>query len=153
MKLLRTLLTPLLAVTFVAGCGDDFVSGTDSTPEEVADALAGTWNATSFVFTNDANSSETFDLLAGAGSFVITFTANGQFSGISTLAGFTETLSGTYVVQGANLIVTDTGSDDPETIAFTLSGNTLTLTQDDEYDFNGDDVDVSATLTIILQRA
>ena len=152
MKLLRTLLAPLLAVTFVAGCGDD-VSGTDSTPEEVAEAIAGTWNATSFVFTNDANSSETFDLLAGAGSFVITFTANGQFSGSSTLAGFTEGISGTYVVQGTNLITTDTGETESETFAFTLSGNTLTLTGGDEYDFNGDDVDVSATLTIIFQRA
>ena len=49
MKLLRTLIAPLLAVTFVAACGD-------STPEEVAEALAGTWNATSVVFTNKANS-------------------------------------------------------------------------------------------------
>ena len=152
MKLLRTLIAPLLAVTFVAGCGDDFVSDADSTPEEVAEALEGTWNATSFVFTNDANSSETFDLL-GAGSFVITFTADGQFSGSSTLAGFTEGISGTYIVQGTNLITTDTGETESETFAFTLSGNTLTLTGDDEYDFNGDDVDVSATLTIIFQRA
>ncbi len=151
MKPLRTLIAPLLAVTFVVGCGDSI--GADSTPEEVAEALAGTWNATSFVFTNDANSSETFDLLADGGSFSVTFTTGGQFSGSSTLGGGTETLSGTYVVQGTNLIITDTGETESETIAFTLSGNTLTLTQDDEYDFNDDDVDVSATLVIVLQRA
>ena len=89
MKLLRTLIAPLLAVTFVAGCGD-------STPEEVAEALAGTWNTTSVVFTNKANSSETFNALAVGGSVntTTTFTAAGGFS-----EGLTE-LGGTFVVQG-----------------------------------------------------
>ena len=140
MKLLRTLIAPLLAVTFVAGCGD-------STPEEVAEALAGTWNATSVVFTNKANSSETFDLLAGGGSVNITFTAAGGFSG-----SFTD-LGGTFVVQGTNLIIPNTGESDPDTVAFTLSGNTLTLTvDDDEFDFDDDGVDESASLAIVLQR-
>ncbi len=139
MKLLRTLIAPLLAVTFVAGCGD-------STPEEVAKALAGTWNATSVVFTNKANSSETFDGLAGGGSVNITFTAAGRFSG-----SFTE-LGGTFVVQGTNLIITNTGESDPQTVAFTLSGNTLTLTVDLEFDFDDDGVDESASLAIVLQR-
>ncbi len=152
MKLLRTLIAPLLAVTFVVGCGDDI--GPDSTPEEVAEALAGTWNATSFVFTNKANSSETFDLVADGGLFIITFTAAGGFSGRSTFEGETETFGGTYVVQGTNVIITD--EDDPndmETIAFILSGDTLTLTLDDQFDFDDDDVEESATLTIVLQRA
>ena len=139
MKLLRTLIAPLLAVTFVAGCGE-------STPGEVAEALAGTWNATSVVFTNKANSSETFDQLAGGGSVTITFTAAGGFSG-----SFTE-LGGTFVVQGTNLIVTNTGESDPHPVAFTLSGNTLTLTVDDEFDFDDDGVDESASMAIVLQR-
>ncbi len=149
MKLLRTLIAPLLAVTFVAGCGDSI--GADSTPEEVANALAGTWNATSFVFTNDANSSETFDLLADGGSFSITFTTAGGFSGSSTFQGATDTFSGTYIVQGTNLITTEEG--ESETVAFTLSGNNLTLTLDDEFDFDDDDVEEEATLRIVLQRA
>ena len=143
MKLLRTLIAPLLAVTFVAGCGD-------STPEEVAEALAGTWNATSVVFTNKANSSETFDPLAGGGSVntTTTFTAAGGFSG-----SFTE-LGGTFVVQGTNLIFTNPGKSDPDTAAFTLSGNTLTLTVDDvDFDFDDDGVDESASVTIVLQRS
>ena len=151
MKLLRTLIAPLLAVTFLAGCGDSI--GADSTPEEVANALAGTWNATSFVFTNDANSSETFDLLADGGSFSITFTAAGGFSGSSTFEGVTDTFSGTYVVQGTNLITTDTGEFESETVTFTLSGNTLTLTLDDEFDFDDNGFDEPATLVIVLQKA
>ncbi len=139
MKLLRTLIAPLLAVIFVAGCGD-------STREEVAEALAGTWNATSVVFTNKANSSETFDLLAAGESANITFTAAGGFSG-----SFTD-LGGTFVVEGTNLIITNTGESDPETVAFTLSGNTLTLTVDDEFDFDDDGVDESASLIIVLQK-
>ena len=142
MKLLRTLIAPLLAVTFVAGCGD-------STPEEVAEALAGTWNATSVVFTNKANSSETFDLLAGGESVNITFTAAGGFSGSFTELGGT---GGTFVVQGTNLIFTNPGKSDPDTAAFTLSGNTLTLTVDDEFDFDDDGVDESASLIIVLQK-
>ena len=140
MKLLRTLIAPLLAVTFVAACGD-------STPEEVAEALAGTWNATSVVFTNKANSSETFDPLAVGGSVNTTFTAAGGFSG-----SFTE-LGGTFVVQGTNLIFTNPGKSDPDTAAFTLSGNTLTLTVDDvDFDFDDDGVDESASVTIVLQK-
>ena len=151
MKLLRTLIAPLLAVTFVVGCGDS--NGPDSTSEEIVDALVGTWNATSIVFTNKANSSETFDLIGNGGSLSITFTSNGQFSGSSTSPEGTESLSGTFVVQGTNLITTDTGESESETIAFTLSGNTLTLTLDDEFDFDDDGFDEPATLTITLQRA
>ncbi len=140
MKLLRTLIAPLLAVTFVVGCGD-------STPEEVAEALAGTWNATSVVFTNKANSSETFDPLAGGGSVnTTTFTAAGGFSDSSTGLG------GTFVVQGTNLIFTNPGKSDPDTAAFTLSGNTLTLTVDDEFDFDDYGVDESASVVIVLQK-
>jgi hypothetical protein len=137
MKLLRTLIVPLLAVIFVAGCGD-------STREEVAEALAGTWNATSVVVTNKANSSETSDLLAGGESVNITFTVAGGFSG-----SFTD-LGGTFVVEGTNLIITNTGKSDLETIAFTLSDNTLTV--DDEFDFDDDGVDESASLIIVLQK-
>ncbi len=59
----------------------------------------------------------------------------------------------TYVAQGTNLILTDNLEPGTETVAFTLSGNTLTLTQNDVYDFDGDLVDEPATLTIVLQRA
>ena len=152
MKLLRTLIAPLLAVTFVAGCGDSI--GPDSTPEEVAAAIAGTWNATSYVFTNDANSSETFDLLANGGSLSLTFTADGQFSGSFTAPGESETFGGTYVAQGTNLIITDAvDPNDVETIAFTLSGSTITLTLDDDFDFDDDGVDEPATSVIVLEKA
>ncbi len=150
MKLLRTLVAPLLAVTVVAGCGDSNGPGTS---EATINALAGTWNATSMVFTNNANSSETYDLIADGGSLSLTFTAAGGFSGSSTTPEGTEILSGTFVVQGTNLIVTDTGEPESETIAFTLSGNTLTLTLDDELDFDDDGFDEPATLVIVLQRA
>ena len=149
MKLLRTLVAPLLAVTVVAGCGDSNGPGTEAT----INALAGTWNATSLVFTNNANSSETFDLIADGGSFSITFTAAGGFSGSSTFEGDTDTFSGTFEVQGSNLIISETGESGPETIAFTRSGNTLTLTLDDEFDFDDDGFDEPATLVIVLQRS
>ncbi len=150
MKLLRTFVAPLLAVTVVAGCGDSNGPGTS---EETVDALVGTWNATSMVFTNNANSSETFDLIADGGSFSITLTAAGGFSGSSTFMDMTDTFGGTFVVQGTNLIITETGESGPETIAFTRSGNTLTLTLDDEFDFDDDGFDEEAILVIVLQRA
>ena len=149
MKLLRPFVAPLLAVTVVAGCGDSNGPGTEAT----INALAGTWNATSLVFTNDANASETFDLIADGGSFSITFTAAGGFSGSSTFEGDTEPFNGTFEVQGTNLIITETGESGPETIAFTRSGNTLTLTLDDEFDFDDDGFDEPATLVIVLQRS
>ncbi len=151
MKLLRTLVAPLLAVTFVGGCSDSI--GPDITPEEVVAALAGTWNATSFVFTSTANSSVTFDLIANGGSFSLTFTTGGQFSGSLTGLGENETFTGTFVVQSTNLILTDDLDPAPETVAFTLSGNTLTLIIDDVFDFDGDLVEEPATLSMVLQRA
>ncbi len=155
MKLLRTLVAPLLAVTFMVGCSDSTDPdpiGPESTPEEIAAALAGSWNATSFVFTNVANSSETFDLIANGGSFSLTITADGQFSGTFTGPGENETFSGTYVAQGTNLILTDDLEPDSETVSFTLSGNTLTIDSDDVFDFDEDGVDELATSTIVLVR-
>lgn len=157
MKLLRTLVAPLLAVTFMVGCSDSIGSdpiGPESTPEEIAAALNGTWNATSFVFTNVANTSETFDLIANGGSFSLTITADGQFTGTLTSPGENETFSGTYVAQGTNLILTDAMEpNDPETVSFTLSGNTLTIDSDDVFDFDDDGVDEPATSRLVLQRS
>ncbi len=156
MKLLRTLVAPLLAVTFMVDCSDstdpDSI-GPESTPEEITAALAGTWTATSFVFTNVANSSETFDMIANGGSFTLTLTADGQFTGTLTGPGENETFGGTYVAQGANLILTDELEPDSETVAFTLSSNTLTITGDDEFDFDEDGTDEAAIMTIVLQRS
>ncbi len=150
MKLLRTLIAPLLAVTFVVGCSDSI--GANSTPEEVSEALTGTWNATSFVFTNQANSSETFDMIANGGSFSLTFSGN-EFSGSFTGPGENETFTGTYVAQGTNLILTDDlEPNDPETVGFTVSGSTLTITEDDMFDFDDDGFDEPATLTMVLQK-
>ncbi len=151
MKLLRTLVAPLLAVTFVVGCDDSI--GPDSTPEEIAAALAGTWSATSFVFTSKANSADTYDLIGEGGSFSLTITADGSYSGSFTGAGENETFSGTYVAQGTNLILTDDQDPTPDPVAFTLSGNTLTIIDDDEeFDFDDDGFDEPATLTIVLER-
>ena len=85
---------------------------------------------------------------------VCTITTDGRFSGSLTGNGENETFSGTYVAQGTNLILTyDLEPNDPETAPFTLSGNTLTITQNDVFDFDGDLVDELATLTMVLQRA
>ena len=153
MKSLRTLVAPLLAVTFVVGCSDSLSIGANSTPEEISEALTGTWNATSFVFTSEANSSETFDVIANGGSFTLTFTDN-EFSGTFTGPGENETFSGTYVAQGTNLILTgDLEPNDPETFGFTMSGsNTLSITADDVFDFDDDGVDEPATMDIVLQK-
>ena len=124
----------------IAGCGD-------STGIEPAD-LEGTWNATSIVFTNNANSAESVDIVQTDGaSFTMTVTASGS---VSTLfddgQGSTDSDSGTLSSDGSSITI---GGD---TFQAVRSGDQLTLTNANEtYDF-GSGSAVPATLVVRLTR-
>ena len=86
----------------------------------------------------------------------ITFTET-TYSGTFTFAGevgeVTEGFSGTYTIDGNQLILRETGELEPDSMTYTLSGNTMTLTgDDDEYDFDDDGQEDPATSTLVLAK-
>ncbi len=122
----------------IVGCGDS----TGLTAED----LEGTWNATSIVYTNNANSTESVDIVQTDGaSFTMTVSASGT---VSTLfddgQGSTDSDSGTLSSDGSSITL---GGDVFQAVR---SGDQLTLTNVDEsYDFGSGSVSatVAATLT------
>lgn len=137
----------LLAAT-IAGCGED-AAGPD------ASLLQDSWVATTWRYTNQANTSEqvnlvstgvTVTLVIGPTSYTITFTAPGQP---------TQSIGGTYTVSGNIFTVTETGSSTSESIPFTFSNgnNTLAMSSaDSDWDFDSDGTDDPATLTMVFTR-
>ena len=124
----------------IGGCGDS----TGLTTED----LEGTWNATAIVFTNNADSVESADIVQADGaSFTMTVSASGS---VSTLfddgQGSTDSDSGTLSSDGSSITI---GGD---TFQAVRSGDQLTLTNANEsYDF-GSSPDVPATLVVSLTR-
>ncbi len=152
MRLMRTLSTTVLAAALVVGC----IDSTD--PDNVSeDDLAGVWTATQFVLASTADPSVTVDMISLGGTFVLTINADGTYSEAGVFPGDppeVESGSGTYVIQGTNLILTEDDDPEPFTVAFVLSGNTLTLSSTDEsFDFDEDGVEEAATLEMVLTRS
>ena len=152
MRLMRTLSTTVLAAALVVGCSDSIDPGNVS-----EDDLAGVWTATQFLLTSTADPTVTVDMIALGGTFTLTINADGTYSEAGLFPGNppeVENGSGTYVIQGTNLILTEADDPVPFALAFVLSGNTLTLSSTDEtFDFDGDGVEEAATLEMVLTRS
>ncbi len=126
-----------------AACSDSLA------PEDVA----GTWNATSFVFTSvAAPATNSGNLIAQGASLSLTLNANGTLSITLNDGTGPTTDAGTYAIDGSNLSLTIDG--DPSSGTIELNGNTLTirLTTGIEFDFDDDGVDEPATAVIVLSR-
>ena len=109
-------LTVGVGVAFAAvGCDDDDDSSSSKS------SLVGTWKATHF------NGQEISSDIA---SVTITFRSDHTFNLTMTFGLESETESGTWSTAGG--ILTTTTPEGSESIAYTLSGNTLTITDPDE---------------------
>ena len=138
-----------LLVAVAVGCSD---SGNSTGPASPSD-FAGDWLASSYVVTNVANSSQSEDLTVLGMTLSITFTET-TYSGTASFPGeVAETFSGTYTIDGNQLTLNETGELQPETMTYTLSGDTMTLSGDDEqYDFDDDGQEDPATFTMVLAK-
>ncbi len=135
-----------VALLVAVGCSD-------STGPASPSDFVGDWLASSYVVTNIANTSQSEDLIGLGMTLSITFTET-SYSGTAGFPGeATETFSGTYTIDGNQLILNETGELEPDTMTYALSGNTMTLSGDDEeYDFDDDGQDDPATFTMVFQR-
>ncbi len=142
--------TDLTGVDDATGVDDE--TGVDDATAVEPTNLAGTWTATSIVFTSTANSSLSVDEVANGATMSLTMTADGTYAWTFVFPGEpTENESGTYTVSGDTLTVTPTGGTQ-ETMVVSRNGDTMTLTLADTYDFDGDHVEEDATLVITLTR-
>jgi len=136
----------IAAAVFIVGCGD-------STGVEVDD-LEGTWIATSYVFTNIANTSQTVDVISQGGSYTLTIRSDSSFTASFVEPGESmETRVGNVIVTGTVLTIAESGQGSPTDFSAVRNGDQMTLTTTDEdYDFDDDDVDDAATLMVELAR-
>ena len=157
MNTYRLILVAVLLLGFSFACGgdDNPVSGNDGVI--TIEDLAGTWNATSIVYSNKANPSQTIDGMSQGEERVLKFNSDGSYEMTLTLFGFSFTLSGMARIEDNKLILAL--GDDPELsfdqeYAFTLEGNRLTMTDVNvEVDFNGDGNDEPATEVTVYVKA
>lgn len=127
-----------------AACSDSLA------PEDVA----GTWDATSLVFTSvAAPATNSGNLIAAGFSLSLTLNASGTASVTIDDGTGPTTDTGTFTIDGSDLTLTLGG--DPSTGTIELNGNTLTvrLTTGVDFDFDDDGVDEAATAVIVLSRA
>jgi len=145
---LKHLTISALALILIAGCGDDDGVGVEP------DDIAGTWTATSMLFTSVADSTVTADLVVDdMAVLTIVFGSNGSYTFTFVFPPDPtedEIEIGTFTVSGTTMTITPTGGT-AESFTIDRDGDTMTLTDDDDYDF-GSGTDELATLVITLTR-
>lgn len=139
------------AAVLLAGCGDSNAPGGGGV---TINDLVGTWQITKWEYTSTANTSMKVDLKAMGASATLTVQSSGAYTITGTFAGFPFSSSGTYAVQGNNIVVNEADGDGPQTVPFTLNGNTWTITGlSGDWDFDDDGTDDPATLLIVFTKS
>ena len=139
---MRGVMTAVAVSLVLTGCSDD------GTGLEAVD-LQGTWNATVYEYTDNANSSNVVDIIQRDGaSFSLTVDASGSASTLFD-DGLGDNNSDSGNLNSAGTTLTLAG------VAFDAvrNGNVLTLTNANrQFDF-GSGSSVSATLMIVMNRS
>ncbi len=144
----------VLAVTAVlaTGCSDD--GGTAVDPITIED-FVGSWSATSQVYTNDGDPSETFDLIANGGETRMTVLSHGGARTWIEFGTFSDEWDAQLTVSGNTLTSTPVEASRPvRHYTFVHDGDTVTLTDTDEaFDFTLTGADpVPAAMVVVLER-
>ena len=144
---LRHLTISTLALILMTGCGDDDGMGTDP------DDIAGTWTATSMLFTEKAAPNLTVDLVVDEGAVLTLVLSEDETYAFSfVLDPEDESEVGTYTTTSTSITITPvTPAGDAETFGLVRDEDVMTLTDTDEmFDFGTGDE--PATLVITLTR-
>lgn len=144
-----------LAVVPAVACGDDDDdNGTGPGDGVTLQDLAGTWDATEVTFQSLDNPLILFDLVALGGSLTLSVQADGSYAATLQAPGEApETETGTVAVAGDRIVLAVDGVPGSVAFDFTLAGSTLTMvTEEEGFDFDGDDVNDPARLTLVMVR-
>ena len=148
MKYFNVLLMTFLMVTMISCSKDDSVN--DVVPEITLADLAGSWKATSSIFTNNSNPAESVDFIDKGGEIRYTMFKDGR---IRTWIEFNDSAVDEWdslaeLQNGNKLVVTPMESDRPvDEMTFKLEDKKLTLTNENTlFDFTlSEGEEVSAT--------
>ncbi len=145
---LKHLTTAAMALILMSACTEG--AGVGLEPDD----LAGTWVASSMVFTSVADNTMSVDIVV-AESAVVTLVlgADGTYTFSFVSSVEVEEESGTYTVSGSILTILSLLPEvlDPESMTISRDGDNMTLTLADTFDFV-DGVEEDATLVITLAR-
>ncbi len=137
-----------LLASVAVGCSDSSTSTGPATPAD----LVGQWVATAYTVTSVANTSQSANLSDMNFTLTLTFTET-SYVGVAIFPGDPiENFSGTYTINGQQLILDETGDDTPETLTYILSGTVLTLSGERTHDFNDDGTEEPITFVAVLNR-
>ena len=140
----RHLTIPALALILMSAC-------TDATGVEPVD-LAGTWTATSIVYTGVENAELSVDVTDEGVTLTLVLGADETFTQTVTEPGLDDEIdTGTYSIADTILTLSDSLEDLTDLFTIARDGDTMTLTIAEEFEF-ANDVPVAATLVITLTR-
>jgi len=133
----------------LAACGGE--GGVE--PDPAVAPFVGTWDATVFTVTSDANPQLVADILS-LGAFHITVEPSGQYTATLEIVGIPPEI-GQLTVIGSTIRLDPTTPASAPTATSSyvfLSADRLVLDGPTEFDFNFDDIDEPAQAHIELQR-
>lgn len=126
------------ALLCACGSGGSDSAGADSAPAQVSvEDLVGTWLASTDLYTNAADSSQQFDLVANGGETRIAILAGGRARTWVTLGAYYDEWDAQLSVDGNKLTSRPAETRRPTRVfVFELAGDDITLqTKDSEFDF------------------
>ena len=134
-----------LLASVAIGCNDS------TGPASSAD-LVGQWIASAYTVTSVANTSMSAEVIGMGMTLTLTFTET-AYTGVVTFPGDPdENFAGTYTIDGQQLILDEVDQETPETMTYSLSGNVLTLSGDDTFDFDDDQQEDPATFVLVMDK-
>lgn len=138
-----TFITVTAAAALATACGG--VGPTD---------LQGTWDATSFRFTNLADASQSVEIVSQGGSFSIVLNANNTFQSTMHVPDMSlETTTGTWAYTDLDgLTLSDTDGTTSIDFDVSMSGSTMTLSSVDGITFDFGDGNVAVQVDAMLTR-
>jgi hypothetical protein len=116
--------------------------------------IVGTWNATRWEFTNDADPSEKVDVIERGVTATVTVQSDGRYALLITLEdGSTDPSAGVLQTVGEYLVARDDVDPEPEAFSCALAGDVMALTSTNtSYDFDEDGLDENASYTVRWER-
>jgi hypothetical protein len=137
---------PVALLGAVGACGGDGGTGPS------AASLAGTWRATQAQLVSVANPSTQVDLVAMGGTVRLVLSDAQTFTLTVLMPAEPDDITTGSWSSSIDVLTLTYGSGSMQ-FDMTLSGNTLTLTgANGDYDFNGDDTDEPAKISLTLTR-